>query len=166
MKQKLLWGLGIFTLLGLAAFWIWAFSPLPSRGHPDTLEDTAFPVAAESHCKTFMEELAARNIIWEVDNPSQLARQSQDVTKELSTMVTGLVRLADEANSPRDDIIRLWLTDWGIYLADRQNFEARLSLGERASFVHTTRDGSRISDILNRFAEVNNMFSCTTPDDI
>lgn len=157
----------VVGFLAIAGFWVWAFSPFPTRGHPDTLDDKAFPMAAEVRCATTVERLDALPRDWDIDNPEQLAEQVSAGTDLLAPMIPDLRNLA-RAISDSDEAqkVNLWLDDWNIYIADRTNLVAKLRQGERAEFIYTARDGVQIARILDRFAEVNNMLSCRTPMDI
>ena len=153
--------------LAIAGFWIWAFSPLPTRGHPDTLDDKAFPAAAEVRCAATLEQLDTLPRDWDIDNPEQLAEQVAAGTELLVPQVADLRNLARTiSDSDEARKVGLWLDDWDVYIADRNNLVAKLRQGERAEFIYTARNGVQIARILNRFAEVNNMLSCRTPMDI
>lgn len=156
--------------LAIAGFWIWAFSPLPTRGHPDTLDTSdgkAFPAAAEVRCAATLEQLDTLPRDWDIDNPEQLAEQVVAGTELLVPQVADLRNLARSISDPDEARkVGLWLDDWNVYIADRNNLVAKLRQGERAEFIYTARNGVQIARILNRFAEVNNMLSCRTPMDI
>lgn len=156
--------------LAIAGFWIWAFSPLPTRGHPDTLDTLdgkAFPVAAEVRCATTLEQLDTLPRDWDIDNPEQLAEQVAAGTDLLVPQVADLRNLARSISDPDEARkVGIWLDDWDVYITDRNNLVAKLRQGERAEFIYTARNGVQIARILNRFAEVNNMPSCRTPMDI
>ena len=160
----------VIGFLAIAGFWIWAFSPLPTRGHPDTLDawdGKAFTANAEARCAADMERLDALPRDWDIDNPQQLAEQVVSGTDLLMPLVADLRNLARSVSDPDEARkVGLWLDDWNTYIADRNNLVAKLRQGERAEFVYTARDGVQIARILDRFAEVNNMPSCRTPMDI
>lgn len=160
----------VIGFLAIAGFWIWAFSPLPTRGHPDTLDTSdgkAFPAAAEVRCATTLEQLDTLPRDWDIDNPEQLAEQVAAGTELLVPQVADLRNLARSISDPNEARkVGLWLDDWDVYIADRNNLVAKLRQGERAEFIYTARNGVQIARILNRFAEVNNMPSCRTPMDI
>ena len=157
----------VIGFLAIAGFWIWAFSPLPTRGHPDTLDDKAFPTAAEIRCATTVEQLDALPRDWDIDNPEQLAEQVSAGTELLAPLTSDLRNLARSITDPDEARkVRLWLDDWNTYIADRQSLVAKLRQGERAEFTYTARNGVQIARIADRFAQVNDMTSCETPKDI
>ena len=160
----------VVGFLAMAGFWIWAFSPFPSRGHPDTFDTSdgkAFTVNAESRCATTMERLDALPRDLDIDNPEQLAEQVASGTDLLVPLVADLRNLARSISDPDEArIVNLWLDDWNIYIADRNNLVAKLRQGERAEFTYTARDDVQIARIVDRFAQVNDMISCETPKDI
>ena len=157
----------VIGFLAIAGFWIWAFSPLPTRGHPDTLDDKAFPTAAEARCAVTVERLDALPRDWDIDNPEQLAEQVAAGTELLAPLTSDLRNLARSITDPDEARkVGLWLDDWNIYIADRQSLVAKLRQGERAEFTYTARNGVQIARIADRFAQVNDMTSCETPKDI
>ena len=167
MKWRLTHLLMVISFLAMAGFWIWAFSPLPTRGHPDTLSDEAFPADAEARCAATIERLDALPRDWDINNPQQLAEQVAAGTELLVEMIPDLRNLARTISDPDEARkVGLWLDDWDVYIADRNNLVDKLRQGERAEFIYTARNGVQIARILDRFAEVNNMLSCRTPMDI
>ncbi len=157
----------VLGFLAMAGFWIWAFSPFPTRGHPDTLDDKAFPEAAEPRCAITMKLIDDLPRDWNIDNPEQLAEQVTAGTDLLEPLVADLRNLARVVtNTDEARKVSLWLDDWNIYLDDRNKLVAKLRQGERAEFIYTARDGIQIARIVDRFAQVNDMTSCETPDDI
>lgn len=166
-KKNILRGIATLAFLGLAGFWIWAFSPLPARGHPDNLDIPEFYIPAEQVCQEAKDNLDALPKIWTIDEPLQLGQQVALASRILNPMVDELRSLANVILDPQDaQIVSVWLDDWEVYLNDRQRFETKLNQGERAVFTYTARDSARIADIVDRFAQVNNMAACTTPTDI
>ena len=160
----------VIGFLVIAGFWIWAFSPFPTRGHPDTLDTLdgqAFTANAEVRCAATLEQLDTLPRDWDIDNPRQLAEQVSSGTELLVPQVADLRNLSRSISNPDEaQKVELWLDDWNTYIADRNNLVAKLRQGERAEFIYTARNGVQIARILDRFAEVNNMLSCRTPMDI
>lgn len=157
----------VLGFLGLAGFWIWAFSPLPERGHPDNLDIPEFSEPAEQLCLDAKAGLDELEKVWTIDTPEQLGIQVGAATEILVPMVAELRNLSPLVLDQEDRrIVNLWLNDWEVYLADRRRFEAKLIQGEKAVFTYTARDGVRIADMVDRFAEVNSMANCATPTDI
>ena len=160
----------VVGFLAMAGFWIWAFSPFPTRGHPDTLDTSdgkAFTANAEARCAATMERLDALPRDLDIDNPEQLAEQVSAGTELLVPLTADLRNLARSISDPDEARkVNLWLDDWNIYIADRQSLVAKLRQGERAEFTYTARDGVQIARIADRFAQVNDMTSCETPKDI
>lgn len=160
----------VIGFLAIAGFWVWAFSPFPTRGHPDTLDTLdgkAFTANAEARCAATMERLDALPRDLDIDNPQQLAEQVASGTDLLIPLVPDLRNLARNVTDPDEARkVNLWLDDWNVYIADRNSLVAKLRQGERAEFVYTARDGVQIARIIDRFAQVNDMLSCETPKDI
>ena len=171
-KQTFLIAMGVLMFLGMAGFWIWAFSPLPKRGHPDNLNLPEYSEPAIQICLQAKAQIAALPTDWDIDNPLDLAAQVKAVNLILEPMLDQLRQLATRADvtaaaSQEDQhILNLWLADWKTYIDDRIDLTIALLRGQEAAFTHTTREGRRITDIIKRFAEVNNMESCQPPTDI
>lgn len=170
MKRRPTHLLLVIGFLAMAGFWIWAFSPLPTRGHPDTLDTTdgkAFTANAEIRCAAALEQLDTLPRDWDIDNPEQLAEQVASGTDLLVEMIPDLRNLARSvSDSDEARKVGLWLDDWNTYIADRNNLVAKLRQGERSEFIYTARNGVQIARIIDRFAQVNDMLSCETPKDI
>ncbi len=162
------WVAGL-SFLAMAGFWVWAFSPLPKRGHPDNLNFPEFHQPAEVICLDARGQLDQLDKSWTIDSPQQLATQVSAASEILDAMVSELEALEDEVALPETEErkkLRLWLADWRTYLGNRDDFVAKLELGERATFTHTAREGVTVAAIVDRFAEINKMAACATPEDI
>lgn len=170
MKWRLSHLLIVIGFLTMAGFWIWAFSPFPTRGHPDTLDTLdgkSFTTTAEVRCADTTEQLDALPRDWDIDSPRKLADQVANGTSLLASLTADLRNLARSVTDPDEARkVGLWLDDWNTYIADRNNLVDKLREGERAEFIYTARDGIQIARIIDRFAQVNDMLSCETPKDI
>lgn len=154
------------ALVGIIGFWVWAFSPLAPRGHPDELDDPAFSTYAEGRCATAVERVE------EVD-PAGEAAGLLERADQIETATDILVGLVDdlEANAPatgtRDgDLVARWLLDWRTYIDDRYRYAANFRDGIDQAFQVTAIDGDQVTSALDIFADVNGMASCASPPDV
>ena len=61
-----------------------------------------------------------------------------------------------------------WLGDWSTYIGDREDYVTRLSTDATARFYESTKSSAseQISKPIDRFAYVNDMDDCNTPQDM
>ncbi|MFV2039290.1 MAG: hypothetical protein ACC660_03515, partial [Acidimicrobiales bacterium] len=136
------WSVGrVLSLLGLFAmigFWVWAFSPLAPRGHPDELDDPAFAAFAEVRCSAAVERIAEDvPLASAAVNAAARGEQIQASTDILTLMLADLVAAAPEAGSSDGQLVALWLGDWDTYLQDRYAYAADFLAGIDQAFVVT-----------------------------
>ena len=93
-KQTFIIAMGVLMFLGMAGFWIWAFSPLPKRGHPDNLNLPEYSKPATQICLQAKAQIAALPTDWDIDNPLDLAAQVKAVNLILEPMLDQLRQLA------------------------------------------------------------------------
>ncbi len=155
----------VATLLAMALFWIYAFSPLADRDHPDRLDVSTFPVAAEQVCAAALAALDEVPPATEAVDPPDRASQLDQSGAILAAMVAEL-RAIDPEDPEAARIVSLWLDDWETYLGDRARYADRLRAGEDTAFVVTEKNGDQITEPIDLFASVNDMPSCATPLDV
>ena len=63
-------------------------------------------------------------------------------------------------------IVPDWEADYRRYLADRRAYSERLRNGEDVPFSETAIEGIPISERIERFANDNDMSSCSPPTDL
>lgn len=158
---------GVAAVLAMFGFWIWAFSPLAPRGHPDELDDPAFATFAEARCAEALDRVAGEVPLASVAT-SQLERadQIEAATDIFSIMLADLTAGAPEAGTADGDLIQLWLRDWGIYVEDRYAYAADFRAGIDGAFTVTTAGRGQITDPIDSFAGANRMISCAAPQDV
>ena len=59
-----------------------------------------------------------------------------------------------------------WIGDWQTYLDNRIDYVARLRADKDARIYIAEKDGRQITVAVDRFAEVNDMPACRTPQDV
>lgn len=163
------WSLGRVAagaaMIGMLAFWIWGLSPLAPRGHPDELDDDAFPVFAEARCAEALVAIDQVPSALEAQTPLDRAGQLTATNGVLFTMVEDL-RANVPAAERDNELISRWLDDWDTYLDDREVYRTRLTEGIDTAFEVTARDSQQITELLDLFADVNGMASCMSPGDV
>ena len=138
-----------------AGFWIFAFSPI-ARGlfqAVDQLADEGLVTQIESRCTAALDELDALPSIRSAETPQERAVIVESANESLFEM-TGDIAALGTAFEDDGRLIRLWLDDWQIYMADRQTHAARLRSGEDIRFLNTEADGIFIAERMNGFARV------------
>ena len=156
----------ILVLAAMAGFWIWAFSPLAPRGHPDALEDETWARDAAATCTGTVDAIYLRPGAADASGPADRARQITESTSLLEEMVADLRTSAGGLLEPDAILVGAWLTDWDTYLGDRRAYATTLRGGGDPPFTVTARDGKAVTKYMNAFAEANNMPSCFTPGDV
>ncbi len=156
-------------LLLIIAFWIWAFSPLAPRGHPDKLDDDTFSVYAEGRCLNALEEVTGEvDLASSASTGAERADQIERSTAIFGTMVDDLAARAPAVGTRDGDLVQLWLTDWGIYLNDRYAYATDFRDGVDGPFTVTVAaaGNGQITDPIDSFAIANLMAACASPLDV
>ncbi|MEM8620633.1 MAG: hypothetical protein AAGF73_13015 [Actinomycetota bacterium] len=150
----------IISLLGLAAFWIWALF-FASKEAVNKVNDRAWAERAEQICADVRPQLAAL----EVQESADL-----DVRADLVVASTDLLaQMLDDvvAVPPADDkgqaIVPDWIADYRQLLDDRYAYAERLRAGENVPFTETAVRGVPITERIETFAGDNEMPSCRPP---
>lgn len=160
----------VFAALGVLAmvgFWVWAFSPLAPRGHPDELDDPSFSDAAEQQCAAVLARIeaeipAANEARDALDRASQIERSSD----LFAGLLTDLRTMAPARTTRDGDLVHRWLDDWQTYLGDRYAYAADFRNGIDGPLSVTSIQGGQITDPIDSFANANAMPSCASPTDV
>lgn len=156
---------GIALTIGLAGFWIWAFSPLPERGNPDRMSDRSFPVAAEAVCSDARAAIDALAPATSVESLEERAALVDEGTTALREMIVALGTLEVD-NTEEAGWVAAWLEDYGVYTDDRDRFAAALRTGDDGAPAFTVRGVEGVQTLIFGFAKVNEMDTCATPGDV
>lgn len=133
---------------------------------PDFLDDRSFPEAAEPICAEAMAEVEGFGSAAAVETIEERADLVDRQDEVFGAMVTELRALPVPAGE-QGDWVREWLDDWDTHVADRQRWAERLRAGEDPPFVETPKGaGTRVSEAVDGFADVNDMPSCATFNDV
>lgn len=165
------WSLGRVVAAALVVamflFWIWAFSPLAPRGHPDELDEPTFSIFAESRCAAALQDIAD-NVApaFDAQNLDDRAQQITASTDILAEMVADLARQAPDTATRDGSLVQLWLTDWDIYLGDRYAYADVFRAGRDEPFSVTAINRDQVTAPIDSFANANGMISCASPTDV
>ena len=154
-------------LLCVIAFWIWAFSPLAPRGHPDELDDPAFAEDAEVRCAAAVDQVATEvPAASEATSTDDRADQIDASTAIFEEMLVDLTAIAPPAGTRDREIVDQWLADWQTYIGDRYRYADRFREGIDDRFEVTAVDEGQVTDPIDAFALANRMPSCASPQDV
>ena len=156
----------ILALIVMVGFWIWAFSPLAPRGHPDALENRTWALGAAATCTRAVETLYLLPGAAQATDPADRGRQIAEATDLLEDMVTELRSSVGELIGSDAVLVDAWLTDWETYLEDRRAYAETLRGGSDPPFTLTARDGQAVTEYMDAFATANDIADCATPDDV
>jgi hypothetical protein len=158
----------VLTVVGLmVAMWAGIFLGFFDKTAPGTLNDATFSNRAAPLCTAAQAQLAALPKAFETRDHVERAK----VVAQTNTILRGLIEQL-RAFAPTTDrdgrMTQEWLDDWSTYISDREDYAARLSADSSARFYESTKssDTEQISKPIDRFAYVNNMDDCNTPQDM
>lgn len=160
--------LATVALVVMAGAWVWGFSPLAPRGHPDRMEDRTFPEAAQTVCGAVREELDMLPRAFEAEDPPERAAFIDEASGFLRTMLDDLDDLAPTVVDGDSDTenVQKWLADWRTYIGDRSTYADVLRTGEDPAFTVTAIDGAQVTERIDGFADANDMENCQVPEDV
>ncbi len=147
---------------GAILAWTVAYEP---GDPPDFLDDRRFPTAAEPVCAAAMAEVESFGNATAVESIEERADLVDRQDEVFTAMVAELRRLP-RPDGEQGEWVAAWLDDWETHIGDREAWAARLHDGEDPPFVETARGSDRVSEGVDGFAEVNEMPSCATFNDV
>ena len=165
------WTLGkiavVVCVVGLTAMWAYALSGVAGNDVAGRLDDRSFGPTANPVCAAAKADIDALPRSFQTPEPGDRADVVDQGTARLRIMVDEL-RALPRPSGPDGDMIEQWLDDWETYLANRDDYTARLRVDRNARFYVTQREADKrqITLGLDRFAAINKMADCTTPDDV
>lgn len=166
------WGLSakvqVVIVVVNVAFWLailgWTLGGDRSNP-PDLLDDPAFASAAEPVCAATVRDIEALGLPTEVASPAERAELVVTQNSLLLEMVSTLEALP-RPTGEQGEWVTAWLTDWRTHIADRQAWADDLVVGDDHAYVETARGNEPVSEVIDNFADVNDMASCATPGDV
>ncbi|HEY5154838.1 MAG TPA: hypothetical protein VIJ47_08900 [Acidimicrobiales bacterium] len=151
----------------MVLMWIGIFTDYFAKTAPGTLDDKAFPAAAQPICTTAKTKLDGLKKAFETTNHVDRANEVAKSNVIMRDMVDQLAAVAPTAG--RDGTMtQEWLGDWSTYLTNREDYVNRLRVDEKARFLESPKSSAteQISKPIDRFAYVNKMDQCDTPKDM
>ena len=115
-------------------------------------------------CAESREFIDALTPALEATSATERADTIDIANEELRSMLAELRTLVPDTEDA--DALNLWISDFETHVGDRQDYADRLREDEQAEFLVSAREGTQISRGIDRFASVNQMESCETPDDV
>lgn len=155
----------LVVVVALTAMWAYALFGRPDV--PGRLDDADFRTAAEQTCaraRTALDEVPRSITARTSAERADLVVQGTDI---LAGMVDELAAQTPSAD-PGRTVVTEWLADWRTYLGDRREYAERLRSDPDARFYvsQSDRDKRQITAAVDRLANINQMPSCTVPDDV
>jgi hypothetical protein len=132
---------------------------------PDRLDDPAFAAAAEPICAETVTRIDALGLPTEVESPQERAELVEAENVLLLAMVADLEALP-RPTGEQGEWVDTWLVDWNAHIDDRQRWADDLQVGDDHVFIETARGNEHVSNVIDNFADVNDMDSCATPGDV
>lgn len=156
----------IVAVLGSTLVWLYALSGAARRDPPNTLDDPAFAAAAEPICARARGAVDALPLAQETPDHRERASVVLEGNGALEDMIADLRPLVP--TDGRDaQMLGDWLADWERYLADRASYAERLATDPDARFYVADKGGGiQVTKAIDNLAEVNDMPSCATPEDV
>jgi hypothetical protein len=161
---KLQIGLAVALVAGWGAILGWTLVADPGEP-PDFLDDRTFPEAAEPVCAAAMARVESFGSAAAVDSIEERADLVDQQDEVFIVMVDELRTLPIPAGE-QGGWVRAWLDDWETHIGDRRAWAATLHGGEDPPFVETAKGNDQVSEAVDSFAEVNDMPSCATFNDV
>jgi len=158
--------LGVIVVL-LVAMWAGIFLGFFDKTAPGTLDDRSFGPRNEPLCTTVKDQLDQLPKAFETTEHTARADVVAKSNVALRAMLDQLHATAPTEG--RDGTMtQEWLSDWSTYVANREDYAARLRSDESARFYETPKSSAteQISKPIDRFAYINHMWACDTPKDM
>lgn len=154
----------VAVAVAIALLWIYAFAQARVPP-PDRLDDAAFATAAEPVCQAGVAAMAALPPAYEMPTAQARADVIDRSNVGLRAMVDQLRALTPTAERDRG-MVQEWTTDWEVYIGDRGRYAEALRQDPNARFNVSAKSKDQITEPVDRFAKVNNMPTCVTPQDL
>jgi hypothetical protein len=160
--------IGLFVVVALmVAMWAGIFLGFFDKTAPGTLGDDAFPTQATPVCTAAKAQIDALPKAFETPDNVARAKVVAQSNVLLRNMVAQLATFAPTEG--RDgQMTQEWLGDWSTYIGDREDYASRLGTDATARFYESTKSSAteQVSKPISRFAYVNDMDPCDTPQDM
>ena len=156
----------VVAFLAMALFWIVIWSGVLAKENPDYLDDRDYVADLEARCQQLradLDELPTTAETPEVADRIEVIEEANVLVEEfVDDIEAGAPTEGDDGTSMAG-----WIGDWRTYVADRQDYVARLSEDPEARFlVDETEFGDSVDRTIEVFADVNGVPDCATPGDV
>jgi hypothetical protein len=155
----------VACVVACVAIWVIVYAWGAAQKPVDKLTDASFAQQAEPICAATLRQLAALPPASSSKTNVARAAVVAQSNLELRAMLASLARIAP-TTGPDARIVHEWLTDYGTFVSNREDYVNRLRTDRAARFYETELDGSQISVSIDTLATVNHMNSCTSPEDL
>jgi hypothetical protein len=158
--------LALIVVLAIAGFWVYAFTIAPDT-KADALRDETFTDRLNAHCAVADDQLDALPRAMAADTPTERARSVDASNVVVEDLTVALRDEAADASGRDRELLDQWLADWDTYLDYRQRYADALRSGdEDATFVVPARSGGQITETMDGFSRVNDLYDCLVPLDV
>ena len=151
--------------VGVMVYTLWGPT---KKTPPGLLADATWAVQAQAICTDAAAELEVLPPAYTAADAPARADVIMTASESLRTMLRRLGASAPAADASNDGrMINEWLTDWQIYMGDRDRYVAALEADPSARFYVTEKvKGQQITKPIDFFAKYNDMPNCVTPGDL
>ena len=157
--------LGVAAMIGIALFWFWILSGAPRRQNPDYLSDRGWAARAETACAATMDRVDARAKTAGRDDRRARADAIDASTDDLREMLETLRAPLPSGASDRA-VVEPWLDDWTSVLGDRSRYAEAVRRDPDAQYKTTPKFNDPLDQVVEVFAEANEMPSCAPAGDV
>lgn len=159
--------LGALAVLAVIIMWVAAFAGWGSTESIDQLADERWTSEAREICadrRAEFDELPGASSAETPQDRADIVNNSIDVFTQMTDQLAAI----DPPSNPEEAaLVTEWLGDWDRHLDDRSRFVGLLEQGrEDAVYTESLRDDKQVSRYIDRFARVNDMNLCGTPEDV
>lgn len=156
---------GVGIVLAVALMWLWIFSGGPRKVNPDRVADRDWAERAEDTCRTTMDGIDERAAPAGRQDTATRADAIDQSSDDLDAM---LARLADPLPDDADDraVVEPWLADWARLVDDRRAYADAVRTDPDARFLTSEKFSDGLDDVIETFADVNDMPSCGPAGDV
>ena len=160
--------LAVGVMVCIAALWVYTLWGPTKKTPPGLLADATWAVQAQAICTDAAAELEVLPPAYTAADAPARADVIMTASESLRTMLRRLGASAPAADASNDGrMINEWLTDWQIYMGDRDRYVAALEADPSARFYVTEKvKGQQITKPIDFFAKYNDMPNCVTPGDL
>jgi hypothetical protein len=160
-------GVALVIVLGLVAFWVWAFSPWAPNEKADGISDKNFLTAANEACRTMQDELDKLPPAVAAASATARADVIERSAAPMTAMIDRLRTIATPLTGKDAELVSMWIADWAQYSADRQAYAKALRTDDKALFIVSQRNNEgQITRTMDGFARVNDLKYCIVPTDV